>query len=139
MLVTPWLGPQPDVHIMSVDEPGSAACETRLCRNRFLRLAWMIGKPSLLTGQRGQGMRIYLANLRDDMLFEKPFPEGEDKDLSLWQVLLHVVTMAPIPRQLLRALSDLGSRRLHRITFSTCMTICDAKERITRMFFYFFP
>ena len=25
------------------------------------------------------------------MLFEKPFPEGEDKDLVLWQVLLHVV------------------------------------------------
>jgi uncharacterized damage-inducible protein DinB len=56
-----------------------------------------------------QGMRIYLANLRDDMLFEKPFPEGEDKDLSLWQVLLHVVNHGTDHRaQLLRALSDLG-------------------------------
>jgi len=30
-----------------------------------------------------QNMREYLAKLRDDMLFEKPFAEGEDKDLIL--------------------------------------------------------
>jgi uncharacterized damage-inducible protein DinB len=35
-----------------------------------------------------QSMRLYLASLRDEMLFEKPFPDGEDKDLILWQVLL---------------------------------------------------
>ncbi len=37
-----------------------------------------------------QRMRDYLADLRDDMLFEKPFADGEDKDLILWQVLLQV-------------------------------------------------
>jgi uncharacterized damage-inducible protein DinB len=31
-----------------------------------------------------QNMRDYLAKLRDDMLFEKPFADGEDKDLVLW-------------------------------------------------------
>jgi uncharacterized damage-inducible protein DinB len=56
-----------------------------------------------------QNMRAYLANLRDDMLFEKPFAEGEDKDLILWQVLLHVVNHGTDHRaQLLRVLNDLG-------------------------------
>ncbi len=55
-------------------------------------------------------MRDYLANLRDDMLFEKPL-EGEDKDLILWQVLLHVVNHATDHRaQLLRILHDLGAK-----------------------------
>jgi uncharacterized damage-inducible protein DinB len=54
-------------------------------------------------------MRNYLAGLRDEMLFEKPVPEGEDKDLVLWQVLLHVVNHGTDHRaQLLRALSDVG-------------------------------
>ena len=56
-----------------------------------------------------QSMRDYLAKLRDEMLFEKPFPEGEDKDLILWQVLLHVVNHGTDHRaQLLRVLNDLG-------------------------------
>jgi uncharacterized damage-inducible protein DinB len=56
-----------------------------------------------------QNMRDYLAKLRDDMLCEKPFPEGEDKDLILWQVLLHVVNHGTDHRaQLLRLLNDLG-------------------------------
>jgi uncharacterized damage-inducible protein DinB len=60
-----------------------------------------------------QGMCTYLAKLRDDMLFEKPIPEeiagGEDKDLILWQVLLHVVNHGTDHRaQLLRLLNDLG-------------------------------
>jgi uncharacterized damage-inducible protein DinB len=56
-----------------------------------------------------QAMRAYLAGLRDDMLFEKPFAEGEDKDLILWQVLLHVVNHGTDHRaQLLRLLHDLG-------------------------------
>ncbi len=56
-----------------------------------------------------QNMRDYLANLRDDMLFEKPFAEGEDKDLILWQVLLHVANHGTDHRaQLLRDLNDLG-------------------------------
>jgi uncharacterized damage-inducible protein DinB len=56
-----------------------------------------------------QEMRAYLANLRDDMLCEKPFADGEDKDLILWQVLLHVVNHGTDHRaQLLRLLNDLG-------------------------------
>jgi uncharacterized damage-inducible protein DinB len=56
-----------------------------------------------------QTMRDYLAKLRDDMLFERPFAEGEDKDLILWQVLLHVANHGTDHRaQLLRLLNDLG-------------------------------
>ena len=56
-----------------------------------------------------QTMRDYLAKLRDDMLFEKPFADGEDKDLILWQVLLHVGNHGTDHRaQLLRVLNDLG-------------------------------
>ena len=54
-------------------------------------------------------MRAYLATLRDEMLFKKPFPDGEDKDLILWQVLLHVVNHGTDHRaQVLRILHDLG-------------------------------
>lgn len=53
-------------------------------------------------------MREYLANLRDEMLFTKPL-DGEDADLRLWQVLLHVVNHGTDHRaQLLRLLHDLG-------------------------------
>ena len=56
-----------------------------------------------------ENMRDYLANLQDDMLFKKPFADGEDKDLILWQVLLHVVNHGTDHRaQLLRLLNDLG-------------------------------
>jgi uncharacterized damage-inducible protein DinB len=56
-----------------------------------------------------QRMREYLANLHDEMLYEKPFPEGEDKDLILWQVLLHVANHGTDHRaQILRMLNDLG-------------------------------
>jgi len=56
-----------------------------------------------------QKMRVYLAKLRDDMLFEKPFADGEDKALLLWQVLLHVVNHGTDHRaQLLRLLNDFG-------------------------------
>jgi uncharacterized damage-inducible protein DinB len=56
-----------------------------------------------------QNMRDYLAKLRDDMLFDKPFADGEDKDLILWQVLFHVVNHGTDHRaQLLRLLHDLG-------------------------------
>jgi uncharacterized damage-inducible protein DinB len=58
-----------------------------------------------------QSMREYLATLRDEMLFEKPFPDGEDKDLILWQVLLHVGNHGTDHRaQLLRLLNDLGAK-----------------------------
>lgn len=56
-----------------------------------------------------QKIRDYLSTLRDDMLPEKPFEEGEDQDLILWQVLLHVVNHGTDHRaQILRLLSDLG-------------------------------
>ncbi len=57
-----------------------------------------------------QGMRDYLTALRDDMLFAKPIEEPEeDKDLIVWQVLLHVVNHGTDHRaQLLRLLNDLG-------------------------------
>ncbi len=56
-----------------------------------------------------QTMRAYLAQLQDAMLFEKPVPEGEDKDLILWQVLLHVCNHGTDHRaQILRLLNDLG-------------------------------
>ena len=98
------------VHIMSVDNiwfsplrgddfPSSldpAAFDDR----RAIRTRW----DSL-----EQNMRDYLSKLRDDMLFEKPFAEGEDKDLILWQVLIHVVNHGTDHRaQLLRTLNDQG-------------------------------
>ena len=55
-----------------------------------------------------QTMRDYLAELRDDMLFDQPL-KGEDKDLIVWQVLLHVANHGTDHRaQLLRFLNDLG-------------------------------
>ena len=55
-------------------------------------------------------IRAYLAGLQDEMLFSKPITEPEeDKDLIVWQVLLHVANHATDHRaQLLRALHDLG-------------------------------
>jgi uncharacterized damage-inducible protein DinB len=57
-----------------------------------------------------QDMRDYLANLRDEMLFTTPIKEpDEDKDLIVWQVLLHVANHGTDHRaQLLRVLYDLG-------------------------------
>jgi uncharacterized damage-inducible protein DinB len=57
-----------------------------------------------------QTMRAYLAELRDDLLFTTPIKEPEeDKELIVWQVLLHVVNHGTDHRaQLLRLLNDLG-------------------------------
>jgi uncharacterized damage-inducible protein DinB len=57
-----------------------------------------------------QNMRTYLAGLQDDMLFTKPIEEPEeDRDLIVWQVLLHVVNHGTDHRaQILRTLNDLG-------------------------------
>jgi Uncharacterized protein conserved in bacteria, COG2318 len=55
-------------------------------------------------------MRAYLAQLRDDMLFARPIVEpAEDRDLMVWQVLIHVVNHGTDHRaQMLRALYDFG-------------------------------
>ena len=57
-----------------------------------------------------ESVHAYLTELRDDMLFDRPIKEPEeDKDLIVWQVLLHVVNHATDHRaQLLRVLNDLG-------------------------------
>ncbi len=56
-----------------------------------------------------QRMRDYLATVRDDMLFGRPFTDGEDGDLPLWMALLHVVNHGTDHRaQILRLLNDLG-------------------------------
>jgi len=57
-----------------------------------------------------ESMRTYLAELRDDTLFATPIKEPEeDKDLIVWQVLLHVVNHGTDHRaQILRLLNDLG-------------------------------
>lgn len=56
-------------------------------------------------------MRAYLADLRDEMLLRKPIAEGEDKDLMLWQILLHVVNHGTDHRaQLLRVIHDYGQK-----------------------------
>jgi uncharacterized damage-inducible protein DinB len=54
-------------------------------------------------------MRDYLGRLRDDQLLGFPIAEGEDKELHLWQILIHVVNHGTDHRaQLLRELNDLG-------------------------------
>lgn len=55
-------------------------------------------------------MHAYLTALQDDMVFSTPITEPEeDKDLIVWQVLLHVVNHGTDHRaQILRQLHDLG-------------------------------
>jgi uncharacterized damage-inducible protein DinB len=54
--------------------------------------------------------RAWLADLTDEALAQKPIAEGEDKDLLLWQILLHVANHGTDHRaQLLRLLNDLGA------------------------------
>jgi uncharacterized damage-inducible protein DinB len=56
-----------------------------------------------------RNMRAYLTQLRDEKLFERPFMDGEDDDLFLWQALLHVANHGTDHRaQILRLLHDLG-------------------------------
>lgn len=53
--------------------------------------------------------RAWLASLTDDALGRRPIVEGEDRDLLLWQILLHVANHGTDHRaQLLRLLNDLG-------------------------------
>ena len=56
-----------------------------------------------------QRMMVYMAELQDDILDSRPITEpDEDKDLIVWQVLLHVVNHGTDHRaQLLRQLNDM--------------------------------
>lgn len=98
------------VHLLSVDEAWFADLRgvilpamldpTRFEDRANIRAHWDMVE---------QQMRAYLAALRDEMLCEKPSTEGEDKDLLLWQVLLHVVNHGTDHRaQVLRLVHDLG-------------------------------
>jgi len=99
------------VHLMSVDElwfselqsvePSELFPPVNFDDRKSIRAHW---------DSVEQSMRDYLAELRDDMLFDKPIEEPEeDKDLIVWQVLLHVVNHGTDHRaQILRSLNDLG-------------------------------
>jgi uncharacterized damage-inducible protein DinB len=97
------------VHLMSCDDfwfSGLRGLEMPDMRNpelfpdrKTVRAEWDIIE---------QNMRDYLANLRDDMLFDHPLQDG-DEILFLWQVLMHVIIHGADHRaQLLRLLNDLG-------------------------------
>jgi uncharacterized damage-inducible protein DinB len=99
------------VHLMSVDEvwfselsgaqPSDSLAPAGFDDRQIIRAKW---------DSIEQAMRSYLASLQDELLFEKPIldPE-EDKDLIVWQVLLHVANHGTDHRaQILRALNDLG-------------------------------
>lgn len=61
-----------------------------------------------------QSMRNYLDTLQDATLLTQPL-EDEDKDLFVWQVLLHVVNHGTDHRaQLLRLLNDLGVKTVYQ-------------------------
>jgi uncharacterized damage-inducible protein DinB len=99
------------VHLMSVDEawfselrgvePPEPFPPAHFDDRQIIRAHW---------DSVEQKMRDYLAELRDEMLFDKPIEEPEeDKNLIVWQVLLHVVNHGTDHRaQLLRLLNDLG-------------------------------
>lgn len=99
------------VHLMSVDEVWFSELRGVEPSEPFPAATFDDRKP-IRTHWDGveQTMRNYLAELRDEMLFDTPIKEPEeDKDLIVWQVLLHVVNHGTDHRaQLLRLLNDLG-------------------------------
>ena len=98
------------VHMLNVDsawfgdltgkEPDVVDLDAEQVNDRaVIRQAWE---------QVEQFVRGYLAALTDDMLTQKPL-QGEDENLLLWQVLLHVVNHGTDHRaQVLRAIHDFG-------------------------------
>ncbi|MDX1993276.1 MAG: DinB family protein [bacterium] len=97
------------VHLMSVDDTWFSGLR-RVAIPEMLNPADFEERSSIRAywdAVEGR-MRDYLANLRDEMLFAKPL-EDEDKDLIVWQVLLHVVNHGTDHRaQMLRLLNDMG-------------------------------
>jgi len=99
------------VHLMSVDdlwfselrglEPSEPIPAANFDDRKIIRVHW---------DSVEQSMHDYLGSLRDEMLFDKPIKEPEeDKDLIVWQVLLHVVNHGTDHRaQILRMLNDMG-------------------------------
>jgi len=99
------------IHLMDVDEiwfselrniePPEPLLYTNLDDRKLIRERWDAIEQFMLE---------YLSELQDDTLFDKPIKEPEeDKDLAVWQVLLHVVNHGTDHRaQLLRLLNDLG-------------------------------
>jgi uncharacterized damage-inducible protein DinB len=99
------------VHLMEVDEvwfsellgiePAEPISPANFDDRKIIRAHW---------DRVEQNMRGYLAELQDEMLFSTPIAEPEeDKDLIVWQVLLHVVNHGTDHRaQILRLLNDLG-------------------------------
>ncbi len=70
-----------------------------------------------------QMMHKYLQILRDEMLADKSIEFEEDKDLTVWQVLLHVINHGTDHRaQILRSLHDLGLETPPRTSSSMYMT-----------------
>jgi uncharacterized damage-inducible protein DinB len=101
------------VHLMDCDDtwfselqgvtPSEPAPQPHIDDRQILRARWDTIE---------QSMREYLAELRDEMLCEKPIEEpDDDKELLVWQVLLHVANHATDHRaQILRLLNDLGRK-----------------------------
>ena len=101
------------VHIMNADEmwfselrnaePIELTPSAKVDDRKIIRAHW---------DSVEQRMKAYLAHLQDDMLFEKPIKEPEeDKDLFVWQVLMHVANHGTDHRaQIHRLLKDLGIR-----------------------------
>lgn len=99
------------VHLISVDEgwfseirgvqPSEPLSPANVDDRETLRAHW---------DRVEKGMHEYLGELRDETLFEKPIKEPEeDKDLMVWQVLLHVANHGTDHRaQILRSLNDMG-------------------------------
>lgn len=60
-----------------------------------------------------ESMRGYLADLSEEILFSRPFPEGEDEDLFTWQVMMQVINHGTDHRAQIRcALHDLGVKTM---------------------------
>jgi uncharacterized damage-inducible protein DinB len=99
------------VHLMNCDdiwfselqgvEPSEPFASTDFDDRNMIRKYW---------DNLEQRMRAYLAELRDDTLFDQPIKEPEeDRNLIVWQVLLHVANHGTDHRaQILRLLNDLG-------------------------------